>query len=184
VRRTVIVALVAVGLLAGCFAVATWLGFRLAVGGSLPFGVYWFVGGAVQRGQVAEACLPVAIARYALEHNILWRGTGLMGGCPLAAAPVFKIVAAVAGDEVAVAPSGVRVNGRLWPMSAVRPIDGPRVRVGSYRVQPGYVWLLGWNPQSFDSRYFSAVPVASIRGRVIPVATSAGFFWTPALGGA
>ena len=153
------------------------LGARIAVGGSLPSGVYLPASGAVRRGDIAEACLPAAIAAYARKHELLWAGD-----CPTGQAPVLKIVAAVAGDEVNVAADGIRVNHRLFPMSAILATDdGLRVRVGSSRVAAGCVWLLGWHPRSWDSRFFGPIPVSALRGRMIPTFTDAGYLWRPAL---
>jgi conjugative transfer signal peptidase TraF len=153
------------------------LGARIAVGGSLPSGLYLPASGAVRRGDIAEACLPAAIAAYAREHELLWAGD-----CPNGEAPVLKIVAAVAGDEVVVTAAGIRVNDRLFPMSAARS-TGDRMRVpkGSYRVLAGRVWLLGWHPRSWDSRYYGPIPVSALRGRVTPTFTDAGYLWRPAL---
>ena len=156
------------------------------VGASLPDGIAWLEPGApVARGQIAQECLPPALATYALEHRILpkWNASP----CPGQAMMLGKIVAAVAGDEVAVSASGVSVNGRLWPMSTIKKVDANGHRIdlrlfdGAFRVPRGEVLLLGWSPDSWDGRYWGPVPVSSIRGRIIPIVTNAGFFWKPHL---
>ncbi len=156
------------------------------VGASLPDGIAWFEPGvAVARGEIAQECLPRALATYALEHRIVPKWTD--SPCPGQAMMLGKIVAAVAGDEVAVSASGVSVNGRLWPMSTIKEVDdhGHRVDLrlgdGSFRVPRGEVLLLGWSPDSWDGRYWGPVPLSSIRGRIIPIVTNAGFFWKPNL---
>ncbi len=163
-----------------------WPTVIMIVGASLPDGIAWFEPGVpVTRGQIAQECLPPALATYALEHGILPQRKD--SPCPGQAMMLGKIVAAVAGDEVSVSSSGVSVNGRLWPMSTIKNVaaDGHRVdlrlRDGAFRVPRGEVLLLGWSPDSWDGRYWGPVPVASIRGRIIPIVTNAGFFWKPRL---
>ncbi len=156
------------------------------VGSSLPDGIAWFEPGVdVARGQIAQECLPPALAAYALEHRIVpkWNNSP----CPGQAMMLGKIVAAVAGDEVAVSASGVSVNGRLWPMSTIKKVDAHGYRIdlrlpdGAFRVPRGGVLLLGLSPDSWDGRYWGPVPLSSIRGRIIPIVTNAGFFWKPHL---
>ena len=72
---------------------------------------------------------------------------------------------------------GIAVNGSLLPNSvawvadkAGRPL--PRMRLGSYAVAPGTVWLVSsYNPASLDSRYFGPVERDRIVGRLVPLWT-------------
>lgn len=94
---------------------------------------------------------------------------------------MFKIVAAVAGDKVMTDADGVLVNGVRFPMSEWTDAElvWPDIleHAGLTQIVPaGYVWLIGWNPRSIDSRDFGGIPVSSIRGRIDPVWPGAGIF--------
>jgi conjugative transfer signal peptidase TraF len=148
-------------------------GPRLAwpVSDSLPRGLYLFVPGDAQRGDVARVCLPPALAGYALERGIERPG----GDCPNGLLPLGKVVAAAEGDVVDVELDGVRINGVLWPQSQQKAFDlhGRRVDLrqpfGPRRIGPGLVWLMGRHRDSFDSRYFGSIERSALDGRFIPL---------------
>jgi conjugative transfer signal peptidase TraF len=97
------------------------------------------------------------------------------GWCASHLEVMFKPVAAVAGDVVDVDARGVSVNGGLLLRSAALKRDAagrPLTAVpdGIYHVPPGYVWMISsYSPRSFDSRYFGALAVSQLRGRVQPL---------------
>ena len=157
----------------------------LAVGGSvgrlrvnftrsLPLGVYRVAdAGPIVRGSIVLVCLPEQIARFARDREYLWRGT-----CPGAAAPVGKLVLALAGDTVRVTKYGLCVNGRLVPGTAPMRTDSQgRVVVhypdGLYAVARNEMWLYSpYHPRSFDSRYFGPVPTVNVRFRMFALWTN------------
>jgi conjugative transfer signal peptidase TraF len=157
----------------GALELTAAFGPRLAwpVSDSLPRGLYLFVPGGVQRGQVARVCLPPTIASYALARGIERPG----GDCPNGLLALGKVVAAVEGDVVDVERDGVRVNGALWPESRQKAVDSRGRRVdlkqpfGPQRLGPGLVWLMGRHRDSWDSRYFGAIVRSALAGRFVPL---------------
>lgn len=137
---------------------------------SLPLGVYRRVPGAPVRGDLVVICLPRAIGEFARSRGYVWRG-----GCPGEAAPVGKLVLALAGDTVVETPGGLFLNGRAVPNSGVvsrdsrgRPI--PHFPFGRYVLKPDQVWLFSpFHPMSFDSRYFGPLSAGLVRTRITPV---------------
>jgi conjugative transfer signal peptidase TraF len=153
----------------GIFALAVGAHVHHAMSSSLPIrGAYWvwpahtWPLGDLQRGDLVEACPPIAAARAAraLEY-------APDGPCPGRIIPFLKLVAAVAGDRVTTSTSGIAVNGRLLPNSAPRRLSNGRWIVappfGARRIPAGKVWLYGTNPRSLDSRYFGPVAVSEVR---------------------
>lgn len=151
------------------------LGYRLNMTSSVPIGVYHIkTDGRFERGQIVALC-PPDNAAIQLGRD---RGYVLDGyACPGGYRPLFKPVAAMAGDVVTVAAEGISVNGRLLPNTKARAKDGegrplPVVARGSYPVLPGQVWVIStYNARSYDGRYFGAVPVKGVVGVAEPIAT-------------
>jgi conjugative transfer signal peptidase TraF len=137
-----------------------------------PAGVYRIVSGGFRRGDLVAVCLPIAIAQTGLARGYL-RG----GFCPGQTEPVGKIIGAMPGDRVEIEPGYVSVNGAPFERSAVaskdtagRPLS--HVTWGSHRVGTSEIWLFGFNDRrSWDSRYFGPVPLADVRGRIMPIVT-------------
>ena len=135
-----------------------------------PAGIYRLIAAAPVRGALVAACLPAAIARTGLTRGYLQAGD-----CPGGAEPVAKVLGALPGDVVKVAPDGVAVNGVPFANSATvardsagRPLH--HVSWGTYRVGAGEVWLFGFhNGRSWDARYFGALPLAAVRGALRPI---------------
>jgi conjugative transfer signal peptidase TraF len=148
-------------------------GFRVNTTPSMPLGV-WRIEphtAALHPGDVVTFCPPdTAVFRAATERGYVPRG-----GCASGVEPLLKPVVAVEGDVVTVTPDGVAVNGSPIPGSAplVRDTAGRPLRPlppGDYRLASGELWLLStYTPRSWDSRYFGAVPAASIVGVARPV---------------
>jgi conjugative transfer signal peptidase TraF len=145
---------------------------RLNLSGSMPIGVYRVSSEAAVRGAVVLACLPADVAVFARS-----RGYVPSGRCPGAAAPIGKVVLAMAGDSVEVTGEGFLVNGR--PVRDTKPlaVDGtgrslPRFPDGAYVVGQDDVWLYSpYSKRSFDSRYFGPLPSSCILNRVLPLWT-------------
>ncbi len=133
-------------------------------------GIYRLSDAPIVRGALVAACLPAAIARTGLTRGYLQGGD-----CPGGAEPVAKVLGALPGDVVKVAPAGVVVNGVPFANSATAARDSTgrplaHVAWGAQRVAAGEVWLFGFhNARSWDARYFGAVPVSGVRGVLRPI---------------
>jgi conjugative transfer signal peptidase TraF len=145
---------------------------RLNVSASLPLGAYLITQETVVRGQLVAVCLPEPVARFGWERGYI--GAGL---CPGLYQAVLKRVAACGGDVVDIQPQEVRVNGEPIANSATRDVDSagrplPHVPWGSVTIREGEVWLISnYAPNSWDSRYFGAVPEAHIFATARPLWT-------------
>jgi len=135
---------------------------------SQPKGLYHLnprPGHAPRKHRLVLVTPPLEIARQG-------RRRGYLGAGELA-----KCVAALPGDTVEVTRQGLRVNGRLLPGTAPlardsqgRPLS--RYPRGPHDTLPGWVWLYSDHiPNSWDSRYFGPVPMASVRGALRPLLT-------------
>jgi conjugative transfer signal peptidase TraF len=137
-----------------------------------PAAVYRVVAGDFRRGDLVAACLPIAIAQAGLARGYLRTGP-----CAGNAEPVGKVAAALPGDLVEIEPAWVAINGRrvARSQSAIQDSAGrelPHVAWGKRRVGVNEVWLFGFHDRrSWDARYFGAVPLASIKGKLQPVLT-------------
>lgn len=173
-RRVALAAWCLTGLGAAAAAAAYRAGYRLNLTPSVPVGLWRLTAGAVpRRGEVALWCPPDApVFRTARSRGYLPRG-----GCPGGYVPLFKPVAALAGDLVTVTPAAIAVNGVPLPRTGQMVLDGtgrtlPRVAPGTYRVRPGEVWFVSsYNGRSFDARYYGPMPAARIQGVLRPVLT-------------
>lgn len=154
-------------------AAAAHLRFNLSP--CVPRGVYYLASGEpVRAGQLVLACPPVRAAGLALRRHYLRPGS-----CPGGTKPIGKLVAALSGDRLELAPAGIKINGRLLPATATRPVDSagrplPRQPAGERRVAAGEVWLLSPHPRSFDSRYFGPVGAGQVLGTMTPLITAGG----------
>ena len=81
---------------------------------------------------------------------------------------VVKRMMGLPGDRVAVTPERTTVNG--VPVGEGLALasglgQAPQAFVRDATVPAEAVWMMGGTPDSFDSRYWGALPVAQIRGR-------------------
>lgn len=166
--------------LVGMFALlwgAAWLcGLRVNTSASLPTGL-WLetmarpTNGLLTRGAIVTVCPPDAPSFRVAKQR------GYIGGgwCPHEYQPLFKPVAAVAGDQVSISPAGIDVNGVHIANSAPLRADNaqqplPTPRYGRYTVPAGSIWLVSsYNSRSFDSRYFGSVDISNVRSIVVPL---------------
>jgi conjugative transfer signal peptidase TraF len=155
---------------------AAWLsGIRVNTSASLPTGLWVEKGppanGVLTRGVIVTFC-PADAPPFRLAKQ---RGYVGGGWCPYGYQPLFKPIAAIAGDQVSIGPAGIEVNGVHIPNSAplradnaLRPL--PTLPYGTYTVSPGSVWVVSsYNRRSFDSRYFGSVEISNVRSIVIPL---------------
>lgn len=148
------------------------LGYRINSTPSLPMGI-WKVNALsapLCREQIVSVAPPdttlFQLARS--RHYLDW------GSCPGGYSALLKPVVAIPGDRVTITMEGISVNGHRMPNS--KPLATDRVgrpltpvKFGTYEIKPGTVWLLSNSPQSFDSRYFGALPSTHILGSAHPI---------------
>ena len=151
-------------------------GYRLNTTPSLPMGLWRQTSSAparLARGQVVTFC-PPATASFELGRH---RGYIAPGGCPSGLELMMKPIAALPRDTVTVSTAGIAVDGT--PIANSRPLsrdgEGRPLRAmaaGTYTVPAGEMWLVSsFNPRSYDSRYFGAVPIAAVRAQAHPILT-------------
>ena len=86
--------------------------------GSMRVGIYRKVSAAVTRGVIVGACIPESYATLARERGYLDSGS-----CKSGLRPVIKYVAAIPGDSVKILKTGVSVNGKMIPDTALLLTD-------------------------------------------------------------
>ena len=163
-----------VGVAGGLVLVAAgaWVArVRLNLSASLAPGFYIVSPGDVARGSIVLACLPANVADFARARGYVPRGV-----CPGGTAPLGKLVLALSGDTVTVSAEGLSVNGALVPDSRAHARDGRgrplwMTPVGRHLVGPSELWLISDHPLGYDSRYFGALRVSSVRAVVRPLWT-------------
>jgi conjugative transfer signal peptidase TraF len=139
---------------------------------SMPLGIYRLTPlskSGVERGSFVAACAPPVAAELGRRRGYL-----STGGCPAAAEPLLKVVAAVAGDSVTVSASGVAVNECLLPHSRALSHDTAGRRLspwpqGHFQLGRGELWLYAPTDRSWDSRYWGPASLADISARAVPV---------------
>lgn len=129
-------------------------GWRVNISGSLPNTLYRVSDSdrpAV--GDYVQFCPPVVVA---VLPNAVPGEPSCNGKVPL-----LKRVVAIAGDRVEVGDEGVRINGKLLPMSRPKTVtrSGERLPIasGEHVLKDGEIWAAGEHEDSFDSRYFGPV---------------------------
>jgi conjugative transfer signal peptidase TraF len=123
-------------------------------------GLYLRTHAALRRGELVEVCLPHEVAVFAASRAYI-RGTGR---CADNSEPVIKEISGMPGDEVYVDPASILATdsgGRSMPWSFP----------GRHLIQAGQIWLDGNAPNSFDSRYFSSVPMDNVQAVLRPIWT-------------
>jgi conjugative transfer signal peptidase TraF len=154
----------------GSFQICDYAGLRFNFSPSLPLGVYMTT--ATGRASLVEFCPQEPFGTLSIA-----RGYRDAGACRDGAAPLLKPLVATVGDTVEMSIRGIAVNGHVLPNTAPLAHDtkGRALRAwpfGRYLVAPGTVWVASsYNPRSFDSRYFGAIPTTAIRARVKAVLT-------------
>lgn len=154
----------------GAGAVCGQLGYRINPTASVPVGIW-------QRTPTPQPLSHGAIVSYCLPESIQAPGSAnwRLGSCPDGRLPLFKPVAALAGDVVEVHPEGIAVNGVWLANSQPRPHDRNQTPLtpyppGRYPVKARQAWLIStYHPGSYDSRYFGPVPLEALEGPIHPV---------------
>jgi conjugal transfer pilin signal peptidase TrbI len=151
------------------------LGVSLALGVALAVAAHH----GAQRYRLAldvqkyYSCLPFdAYLVDPTAHGPLERGILVQFVAPAAATlfsgefEVVKLVGAVAGDRWRIEADELFVNDVLWgrlPLLSKLGLE-PGALDGEGTVPAGAVFVLGTTPNSYDSRYWGALPIANIRG--------------------
>jgi conjugative transfer signal peptidase TraF len=137
---------------------AHWIGWNSSPSAA-PVGFYWRSDKRLKRGGLVEVCLPHAWAEFAIERGYIghsWR-------CPDGSEPLGKTVLGMPGDTLWIDPATVLPRDHLG-----RPM--PHV-FGLEHLGPDEIWLHGTAHNSFDSRYFGAVPMANVIATLSPLWT-------------
>jgi conjugative transfer signal peptidase TraF len=147
------------------------LGFRMNTTTSMPIGLYLLTDGRPGRGDYVTFCLPPG----AYPREIAASCLGQSHLCPTALKPLLKHLVGLPGDVVQVTPAGLLVNGHLQPNSGILTTDQAGKSIPSFLssgvIPQGKALVLsGYDPHSFDSRYFGLVRLASLH-KVLPVIT-------------
>ena len=141
-----------------------WFNLNWNLTPSLPMGIYRTekVDRANLKGKIVSFCPPDTVIFRAARDQ----GTLKWGHCPSGFAPLLKRVVAVPGDVVRVV-NRVVVNGKsVNHGSLIKEV------AALYRSTPVLqtltdreLWVMGDTEDSFDSRYFGAIPVGSVIGQ-------------------
>jgi conjugative transfer signal peptidase TraF len=131
-----------------------WL--RLNMSPSVPYGLYRLapVPATLHRGDLVVLPVPASVQPW----QAWW-------------VPLLKPVAGVAGDCVCHRDHILYVNGTAYGLvyqeAYGKPL--PQIEEGCFVVQPGHVFLASVVPKSLDSRYYGAVPLASLTAQATPL---------------
>lgn len=126
---------------------------------SAPIGLYWVRSpSGLVTGEAVVARLPPAARALAARRQYLPAGV-----------PVVKRIAAIGDATICAVGTRLTIDGRLVAIRLVRdragrPLPGWQ---GCRRLGDAQVFLIGDGPDSFDSRYFGAVPRADLIGRAV-----------------
>jgi len=173
-RRSVLLAAATLALAGGSLLAAA--GARICLSPSAPAGLYIPTAAPLVAGAWVQLCLPdpiVSFGRARGYHPAGWPPAR----CPDGSAAVLKRIAALPGDLVEVREEGLSVNGRLLPGTRPQPIDSerrplPRLAGLRQRVPDGQCWVYSDTvPNSWDSRYYGPLPIASIVTPMRPLVT-------------
>lgn len=89
--------------------------------------------------------------------------------------PLLKRVLALAGTEVCRTGAAITAYDKSWGQARERDGQGRPLPVwqGCRTLRDGEAFFMNWDsPDSFDSRYFGPLPLATVVGRAIPLWTT------------
>jgi conjugative transfer signal peptidase TraF len=162
--RKLIVAILVLSLL----GVITYrLGLRVNVTSSLPVGLYRLTNVTPRRGDLVAFNLPEDNPYATIARSRNYGGSNIR--------PFLKRLAAVPGDIIKIGRQGLCINDRIIPNSAFHNWDKmgrplPRYLVAGTVPTGKALVLSGYNPMSFDGRYFGLLDLDDLQ-KVIPVST-------------
>ncbi len=162
-RATIVSSALFAGLFGAVAALAPQPRIVWNASASMPTGLYRvYVGHRPATGDLALIDPPERVASLLAARGYLPRGV-----------PLLKRVAATDGALVCRSGDFVTVDG----VGVARALDRDRMGrplprwFGCRRLQRGELFLLGDAPDSFDSRYFEALPAAAAVGTAHPLLT-------------
>lgn len=130
---------------------------------SVPVGLYLVLSGKPSRGDLVLVHTPDSVRQLAAERGYL-----------PANIPLIKRIAAAGGDIVCATGNVIFINGHAAAGRLVRDRIGRLLPgwSGCHLLDSGEVFLLMRGvTDSFDSRYFGAIPATMIIGRLAPLWT-------------
>jgi len=163
----VLVTIVTAELFTALFAAVAWLAPQPRLlwnaSASAPIGLYRLhPGDTPAAGDMAAYRPSPALARFMDERHYLPVGV-----------PLLKHVAARPGATICRRDAAVTIDGRTVAVARAtdshgRPLPGWR---GCRALRADQLFLLNPAPDSFDGRYFGAVPASGLIGRATPILT-------------
>jgi conjugative transfer signal peptidase TraF len=151
--------LVAASALAALLALPRWLIVNRTPS-STPRGIYLRTAARLGRGKLVEVCLPHEVALFAASRAYIRNA----GRCSDNTEPIIKEIGGIPGDEVYIDPATIlAVDSGARPMRNSFP--------GWHRIPAGRIWLSGSARNSFDSRYFSTIPINNVQAVLVPLWT-------------
>jgi conjugative transfer signal peptidase TraF len=138
---------------------------------SYPRGLYLPLGRAPKVGDLVAFCPTSVVAKYALARGYLDPGR-----CPSGSVPLIKRLAAGGGDQVAIGPTGVTVDGKVLNNSRPMARDGrgrplPQLRLSTTLTVGEILVMSDYAAGSFDSRYFGPLDRVGVLRAMRPAVT-------------
>lgn len=138
---------------------------------SYPRGLYLPLGRAPHVGDLVAFCPSSAVASYGMARGYLNPGR-----CSSGSVPLIKRLAAAGGDQVAIGPAGVHVDGKVLKNSKPLARDGfgrplPQLRLSQTLSTKQVLLMSDYEAASFDSRYFGPQDQAGVVRAMRPVLT-------------
>jgi conjugative transfer signal peptidase TraF len=144
-------------------------GFRLNLTDSVPVGLYRETSDTSAR--YVGFCLPMEPLRAAQTAGLILP----LGDCPGKVAPLLKpVFRASLAHPVTLTERGFLIDGKLLPNTAPKPHSwtyAPLTHTPFGRYTAGLWAISGYNPDSYDSRYFGPLDSSAIRFHATPVLT-------------
>lgn len=155
---------------------------RVNLTDSQPVGIYMLRPGDMlhptdeptRRGDLVTFCLESKniFSTLAKDRGYVGKGT-----CPLGLKPLLKNLIGLPGDEVEITPDGIILNGDFLYLSHRPDFDSqgrvmPPSLLQNGKIPEGMALVISQeHGNSFDSRHFGLVPLASLT-KVVPVLTT------------
>lgn len=129
---------------------------------SMPRGIYRIEHRLSQRGDIAASCLTPEIVEEGRVRHYLPPFPGR--GCSHKLYPMAKYVYGVPGDSVTLKGDEIVINGQPTGLHRLKEDSAglamPALPLPEIQLGEGEYWLMSHHrPNSYDSRYFGAVPV-------------------------
>ena len=138
---------------------------RIKINGEMPYGLYYTVSDVQQMvGDYVLVCLPPQASEDGIKLGFIAEGS-----CAGGAMPVIRQIVALSGS-VNVGLNGLEINGDRLPLSQRETYNKvgrliPAIDPGNYDIKAGQMWSMGTGANrynSWDSRYFGAVPSSNV----------------------